>query len=50
MQACAAGYALTYLTTPILQLAERVVGLSVSKPRLPILPFHGFFLYNITYI
>jgi hypothetical protein len=35
MQACAAYYDLTYLTTPILQLAERVVGLSAVASYVP---------------
>jgi hypothetical protein len=51
MQACAAGYALTYLTTPKLQLVSwSAVGLTAAKFKPLILTVHGLSLSNTTYI
>jgi hypothetical protein len=50
MQACAAGYALIYLTTPKLHLVTSLaVGLTAGKFKPLILPVHGFPLPNNTY-
>jgi hypothetical protein len=53
MQACAAGYALTYVSTLKLQLVSwTVVGTTAAnfKPLILVLLMHDFFLYNTTYI
>jgi hypothetical protein len=51
MQACAAGYALTYVTALKLHLISRtVVGLTAAKIKPLIHPMPGFTLSNTTYI
>jgi hypothetical protein len=51
MQACAAGYTLTYFTTPKRQLATWTdVDLTAAKFKLHILLMHDFPLPNFTYI
>jgi hypothetical protein len=51
MQACAAGYDLTYLTIPKLQLVSwSVVGLTAAKFKPLVLPTYDFPLSNTTYI
>jgi hypothetical protein len=51
MQTCAAGYALTYLSTPKQQLVTwMVVGLTAPKFKPLTLPMHGFSLSSCTYI
>jgi hypothetical protein len=49
MQAYAAGYALTYVTTLKLQLAEPVVGLTAAKFKPLIHPMPGYSLSNTMY-
>jgi hypothetical protein len=51
MQACAAGYDLTDLTTPKLQLVScLVMGLTAAKFKLLVLPMHGFSLSSTMHI
>jgi hypothetical protein len=51
MQACAAGYVLTYVITLKLQLVSwTVVGLTVAKFKPLLLPVPGFSLPNTAYI
>jgi hypothetical protein len=51
MQACAAGYALTYFTTSKRQLITRmVVGLTAAKFKPLTFPVRGFPLSDATYI
>jgi hypothetical protein len=51
MQACAADYALTYVTTLKLQLVSlTVVGLTAPKFKPLTFPMSGFSLSNTTYI
>jgi hypothetical protein len=51
MQACGAGYALTDLTTPKLQLVSwSIIGLTTAKFKPFIFLMHGFSTYNTMYI
>jgi hypothetical protein len=51
MQACAAGYALTYVTTLKLQLvSSTVTGLPTPKFKPLIIPAYGFSLSDTMYI
>jgi hypothetical protein len=51
MQACAAGYALTYLITLEMQLVSKmVVGLTTAKIKPPVLLVPGLSLSNTSYI
>jgi hypothetical protein len=51
MQACAAGYALTYFMIVKLQVVSwTIVGLTAAKFKPLILPMHGFYLSNTMYI